>query len=92
MGEYDPTKRNYMYQYGKKLDIDKIRNAINYFLGTHSFKSFTPDIYISEFSQAASSFPPAIRLRAACDESQLLMKILIYYCSIIPEHFISLQK
>ena len=42
MGEYDPTKRNYMYQYGKKLDIDKIRNAINYFLGTHSFKSFTP--------------------------------------------------
>ena len=42
MGEYNPLERNYVYQYGKKLNIDKMREAIKYFLGTHSFKSFTP--------------------------------------------------
>ena len=43
MGEYNPIERNYVYQYGKKLDIDKMKSAIKYFLGTHSFKSFTPN-------------------------------------------------
>ena len=42
MGEYNPVMRNYCYQYCKKLDIDKMEKAIKYFLGTHSFKSFTP--------------------------------------------------
>lgn len=42
MGEYNPIMRNYCYQYGKKLDIKKMQDAIKYFLGTHSFKSFTP--------------------------------------------------
>ena len=42
MGEYLPIDRNYIYQYGKKLDVDKMKKAINNFLGTHSFKSFTP--------------------------------------------------
>ena len=43
MGEYDPCMRNYVYQYGKNLDLDKMNDAIKYFLGTHSFKSFTPN-------------------------------------------------
>ena len=42
MGEYNPCSRNYVYQYGKRLDIDKMKEAIKYFIGTHSFKSFTP--------------------------------------------------
>ena len=42
MGEYNPILRNYQYQYGKKLDIKKMQEAIKYFVGTHSFKSFTP--------------------------------------------------
>ena len=42
MGEYNPIERNYVYQYCKKLDIDKIQKAINYFVGEHDFKSFTP--------------------------------------------------
>lgn len=42
MGEYDPINRNYVYQYGKKLNVDLMKDAIKYFLGTHSFKSFTP--------------------------------------------------
>ena len=43
MGEYNPCMRNLVYQYNKKLDIDKMKEAIKYFLGTHSFKSFTPN-------------------------------------------------
>ncbi len=43
MGEYDPIKRNYCFQYGKKLDVCKMKKAIKYFLGEHSFKSFTPN-------------------------------------------------
>lgn len=42
MGEYNPIDRNYVYQYCKKLDVDKMKTAINYFLGTHDFESFTP--------------------------------------------------
>lgn len=41
MGEYDPISRNYIYQYNKKLDLDKMREATNYLIGTHNFKSFT---------------------------------------------------
>ena len=43
IGEYNPIDRNYVYQYCKKLDVEKMKKAINYFLGTHSFKSFTPN-------------------------------------------------
>ena len=41
-GEYNPIERNYVYQYCKKLDIDKMKDAIKYFLGEHDFESFTP--------------------------------------------------
>ena len=42
MGEYNPISRNYIYQYGKELDLDKMKKAIKYFVGEHDFKSFTP--------------------------------------------------
>ncbi len=40
-GEYNPLEANYVYQYNKKLDIDKMREAIKYFIGEHDFTSFT---------------------------------------------------
>ena len=43
VGEYNPCMRNYVYQYCKKLDVIKMQEAIKYFLGSHSFKSFTPN-------------------------------------------------
>lgn len=43
MGEYNPIDRNYVYQYCKKLDVEKMKEAIKYFAGTHNFKSFTPN-------------------------------------------------
>ena len=42
MGEYNPIERHLIYQYCKKLDIDKMKDAIKYFIGTHDFESFTP--------------------------------------------------
>ena len=41
MGTYNPIKRNYIYQYCKKLNVDKIKEALNYFVGTHDFTTFT---------------------------------------------------
>lgn len=43
IGEYNPVMRNYVYQYNKSLDIDKMNTAIKYFIGMHNFKSFTPN-------------------------------------------------
>ena len=43
MGEYNPTRRFYEYQYGKMLDVKEISDAILYFKGEHNFKSFTPN-------------------------------------------------
>ncbi len=42
MGEYNPIERNYVYQYGKKLDVKKMQEAIKHFIGEHDFESFTP--------------------------------------------------
>ena len=39
-GEYNPIERNYVYQYGKKLDVEKMKKEIKSFIGKHDFKSF----------------------------------------------------
>lgn len=39
-GEYAPIDRNYVYQYNKKLDINKMNEAIEYFVGKHDFKNY----------------------------------------------------
>lgn len=51
IGEYNPIERNYVYQYNKPLDIDRMKEVIQYFVGEHNFKSFTkiddkPDNFI----------------------------------------------
>ena len=40
LSEYNPIMRNYEYQYEKKLDIEKMEEAIHFFEGTHDFTSF----------------------------------------------------
>ncbi len=40
LGEFDPFRRNYIYQYNHKLDVDKMLCALEYFKGKHNFKSF----------------------------------------------------
>lgn len=41
MGEYNPIERNYIYQYCKKLNVEKMKEAIKYFIGTHDFTTFS---------------------------------------------------
>ena len=41
LGEYNPINKNYIYQYNKELDIDRMNKAIKAFEGEHNFKSFT---------------------------------------------------
>jgi len=41
LGEYNPLYRNYIYQYNKKLNVEKMKKAIKIFEGVHNFKSFT---------------------------------------------------
>jgi tRNA pseudouridine38-40 synthase len=40
IGEYNPIERNYVYQYNRLLDVEKINTAIKYFEGEHDFTSF----------------------------------------------------
>ena len=40
MGEYNPIERNYVYQYNKELNIEKMKNEIEYLKGTHDFSAF----------------------------------------------------
>lgn len=40
MNEYQPIETNYIYQYGKELDIEKMKEATHIFLGEHNFASY----------------------------------------------------
>ena len=40
MNEYDPFQTNYIYQYGRTLDIELMRDAAKIFLGEHDFASY----------------------------------------------------
>ena len=40
VGEYNPIELNYVYQYCKNLDIDKMIKGSEYLLGEHDFSSF----------------------------------------------------
>lgn len=39
-GEYNPLERNYVYQYCRSLDVEKMKIAIQDFVGIHDFKNF----------------------------------------------------
>ncbi|MBQ1506724.1 MAG: tRNA pseudouridine(38-40) synthase TruA [Erysipelotrichales bacterium] len=40
MGEYDPFKRHYEYEYNRRLDVRSMREASKYLIGTHDFSAF----------------------------------------------------
>lgn len=41
VGIYNPIDRNYIYQYNKELDVNKMLEASAYLIGEHNFKAFT---------------------------------------------------
>ena len=56
IGEYDPTKADYMYFFNRKLDIDKIKEAMTYVIGTHDFKSFSKNHEIENTIRTIEQF------------------------------------
>ncbi|MFI3307058.1 MAG: tRNA pseudouridine(38-40) synthase TruA [Mycoplasmatota bacterium] len=40
IGEYEPLRKEYEYQYNQPLNIKQMKKALKYFKGTHNFKSF----------------------------------------------------
>lgn len=41
LGEYNPIEKDYIFQYNKNLNIDKIKDSFKYLIGTHNFRGFT---------------------------------------------------
>lgn len=42
-GEYNPLERNYVFQYNYYLNVEAMKQAITYFVGTHDFRAFVTD-------------------------------------------------
>lgn len=38
--EYNPIERNYVFQYNRNLNVDKMNEEIKYLIGTHDFSAF----------------------------------------------------
>lgn len=43
LGEYNPLERNYIFQYNYTLNVEKMKEAIQVFLGTHDFRAFVTE-------------------------------------------------
>lgn len=43
LGEYNPLERNYVFQYNYNLDINKMKEAIKYYIGTHDYRAFVTE-------------------------------------------------
>ena len=43
LGEYNPLERHYVFQYNYALNIEKMKEAIKVFIGTHDFRAFVTD-------------------------------------------------
>ncbi|MDY4788648.1 MAG: tRNA pseudouridine(38-40) synthase TruA [Bacilli bacterium] len=40
MGEYDVLMKDYVYQYNRELDVEKMRSAMKLFIGKHNFQNY----------------------------------------------------
>lgn len=43
LGEYNPLEHKYVFQYNYRLDIDKMNEAIKYYIGTHDYRAFVTE-------------------------------------------------
>lgn len=41
MGEFNPIERNYVFQFCKNLNVEKMKEAINFFIGEHDFTTYS---------------------------------------------------
>jgi tRNA pseudouridine38-40 synthase len=61
VGEYDPFKRNYVYQYNRPLDVKAMRQASRYFIGTHNFTAFNANPLSERPDQTRTIYKLAIK-------------------------------
>lgn len=43
LGEYNPIDRNYVFQYNYQLNVEKMSEAIKYFVGKHDYRAFVTE-------------------------------------------------
>lgn len=48
LGEFDVLRKDFVYQYNRKLSMDKMIEGIQYFIGKHNFKNFVSDSVIKD--------------------------------------------
>lgn len=56
IGEYDPLKNNYVLYHHNHLDIEKIKQAMTYIVGTHDFKSLSKNKALKTTIRTIKSF------------------------------------
>lgn len=56
IGEFDPTKAKYMHFFHNRINIDKIKEAMEYVKGTHDFKSFSKNHVIKNTERTIELF------------------------------------
>ena len=56
IGEYDPLQNNYVLYHHNRIDIDKIKEAMTYIVGTHDFKSLSKNKELKTTVRTIKSF------------------------------------
>lgn len=58
---FDPFKANYLYFFHDRIDLSKIREAMEYIVGTHDFRSFSKNKTISSCIRTITKFDLIIK-------------------------------
>ncbi len=56
IGEFSPLKAKYLHYFHNRIDIEKIKEAMEYIKGTHDFKSFSKNHLIKNTIRTIESF------------------------------------
>lgn len=56
IGEYDPLQNNYVLYHHNRIDIEKIKQAMTYIVGTHDFKSLSKNKELKTTTRTIKSF------------------------------------
>ena len=56
IGEYDPLQNNYVLYHHNRIDIEKIKKAMTYIVGTHDFKSLSKNKELKTTTRTIKSF------------------------------------
>ncbi|MBQ2477943.1 MAG: tRNA pseudouridine(38-40) synthase TruA [Erysipelotrichales bacterium] len=61
MGEYDPFRRHYEYEYNRRLDVRAMREAAKHLVGTHNFAAFNANSLEERPNQVRTIYEITVR-------------------------------